>query len=69
MYPTCGATDDLHFDHILPYSKPFGTVIAHVGFVVILAGFVVSATTGFKDDTFIAPVGVPSRWATAPAWW
>ena len=38
---------------------PFGTVIAHVSFVVILAGFVVSATTGFKDDTFIAPVGVP----------
>lgn len=38
---------------------PFGTVMAHLSFVVILAGFVVSANTGFKDNNFIAPVGVP----------
>jgi cytochrome c biogenesis protein len=37
---------------------PFGTVVAHLSFVVIMAGFVVSGTIGFKDDSFIAPVGV-----------
>ncbi len=36
---------------------PFGTVIAHVSFVVILLGFFLSATTGFKDQSFVAPVG------------
>ena len=38
---------------------PFGTVVAHLSFVIIMAGFVVSGTLGFKDDSFIAPVGVP----------
>ena len=37
---------------------PFGTVLAHLSFVIILAGFVVSATQGFKEAEFIAPVGV-----------
>jgi cytochrome c biogenesis protein len=36
---------------------PFGTVIAHLSFVVILVGFFLSATTGFKDTSFTAPVG------------
>jgi cytochrome c biogenesis protein len=36
---------------------PFGTVMAHLSFVVILLGFFFSATTGFKDTQFIAPVG------------
>jgi cytochrome c biogenesis protein len=36
---------------------PFGTVIAHVSFVVILLGFFLSATTGFKDTDFTVPVG------------
>jgi cytochrome c biogenesis protein len=36
---------------------PFGTVIAHVSFVIILVGFFLSATTGFKNSNFIAPVG------------
>ena len=36
---------------------PFGTVIAHLSFVVILLGFFLSATTGFKDTQFVAPVG------------
>ena len=35
---------------------PFGTVMAHLSFVVILLGFFLSATTGFKDTT-MAPVG------------
>lgn len=38
---------------------PFGTVVAHISIIVIMLGFVVSATTGFKDKDFIAPVGVP----------
>jgi len=36
---------------------PFGTVMAHVSFVIILVGFFLSATTGFKDTSFTAPVG------------
>ena len=36
---------------------PFGTVIAHLSFVLILLGFFLSATTGFKDTQFTAPVG------------
>jgi cytochrome c biogenesis protein len=36
---------------------PFGTVVAHLSFVVILIGFFLSATTGFKDSSFTAPVG------------
>ena len=36
---------------------PFGTVMAHLSFVVILLGFFLSATTGFKDTQFTAPVG------------
>ena len=36
---------------------PFGTVVAHLSFVVILVGFFLSATTGFKDTQFIVPVG------------
>ena len=36
---------------------PFGTVVAHLSFVVILVGFFLSATTGFKNTQFIVPVG------------
>jgi cytochrome c biogenesis protein len=36
---------------------PFGTVMAHLSFVVILLGFFLSATTGFKNTQFVAPVG------------
>ena len=36
---------------------PFGTVVAHLSFVVILLGFFLSATTGFKDTQFTAAVG------------
>jgi len=36
---------------------PFGTVMAHLSFVIILLGFFLSATTGFKDTNFTAPVG------------
>lgn len=37
---------------------PFGTVVAHLSFVIILAGFVVSASMGFRDEQFIAPIDV-----------
>jgi cytochrome c biogenesis protein len=36
---------------------PFGTVIAHLSFVVILLGFFLSATTGFKDPQVTVAVG------------
>ena len=36
---------------------PFGTVVAHLSFVVILLGFFVSATTGFKDTNVTVAVG------------
>ena len=36
---------------------PFGTVMAHLSFVLILAGFFLSATTGFKDTNVVVPVG------------
>jgi len=36
---------------------PFGTVIAHLSFVVILLGFFLSATTGFKNPQFTIAVG------------
>jgi len=37
---------------------PFGTVVAHLSIIVIMLGFVVSATTGFREDGFVAPVGI-----------
>lgn len=40
---------------------PFGTVIAHIAFVVIMAGFVVTATTGFRDESFTLTVGIPAE--------
>ena len=36
---------------------PFGTVIAHVSFVLILMGVLLTAATGFKNNQFAAPVG------------
>jgi cytochrome c biogenesis protein len=36
---------------------PFGTVVTHLSFVLILLGFVLSATTGFKDTQVAVPVG------------
>lgn len=36
---------------------PFGTVVTHLSFVLILVGFVLSATTGFKESDLAVPVG------------
>ena len=38
---------------------PFGTVVAHLSFLVIMVGFVVSAAFGFRVESFIAPIGTP----------
>lgn len=36
---------------------PFGTVIAHLAFVIILVGVFVTSTFGYRDDSFTVPVG------------
>lgn len=36
---------------------PFGTVVAHISFVIIVIGVMLSGSTGFKDTQFAAPVG------------
>jgi cytochrome c biogenesis protein len=36
---------------------PFGTVLAHLSFVLILVGFYLTSTVGFKDTNFVAPIG------------
>lgn len=38
---------------------PFGTALAHVAFVVIMAGFVVSSVAGFRDEQFTLTIGHP----------
>lgn len=40
---------------------PFGTVLAHTAFVIIMAGFVVSSLTGFRDQQFTLTVGYPKE--------
>jgi cytochrome c biogenesis protein len=36
---------------------PFGTVMAHLSFVLIIIGVFFSTTMGFKDQNFVAPIG------------
>ncbi len=36
---------------------PFGRIVVHLSFVIILAGAVVTATDGFRDEAFAVPVG------------
>lgn len=38
---------------------PFGTVLAHLAFVIIMAGFVISSLTGFRDEQFTLTIGHP----------
>ncbi len=40
---------------------PFGTAIAHLAFIVIMAGFLVSSFTGFRDNQFTLTVGRPAE--------
>lgn len=37
--------------------SPFGRIVAHLSFVVILAGAVITATGGFRDEAFAVPIG------------
>lgn len=38
---------------------PFGTAAAHLGYVVVMAGFLVSSFAGFRIDNFDLTVGIP----------
>lgn len=38
---------------------PFGTVLAHISFLIIMLGFVVSAAFGFRIEALTAPIGTP----------
>ncbi|SDL08044.1 cytochrome c biogenesis protein ResB [Tessaracoccus oleiagri] len=38
---------------------PLGTAVSHTGYVVIMAGFLVSAVAGFRVDNFDLTVGIP----------
>ncbi len=40
---------------------PFGTAIAHLGIVVIMAGFLLSSLTGFRDEQFTLTIGHPTE--------
>lgn len=40
---------------------PFGTAVAHVGIVVIMAGFLLSSLTGFRDEQFTLTIGHPTE--------
>lgn len=36
---------------------PFGRIVAHLSFVIILLGATLTATAGFRDESFAVPVG------------
>lgn len=38
---------------------PFGTAVAHAGYVVVMAGFLLSSFTGFRIESFELTVGIP----------
>ncbi|RRD47202.1 cytochrome c biogenesis protein ResB [Tessaracoccus sp. OH4464_COT-324] len=40
---------------------PFGTAAAHAGYVIVMAGFVVSSFTGFRLEGFDLTVGIPKE--------
>lgn len=40
---------------------PFGTAVAHVAFVVIMAGFLLSSMTGFRNDQFTLTIDRPAE--------
>jgi cytochrome c biogenesis protein len=49
--------DDVHVCADRFRWAPFGRIVAHVSFVVIIAGAVLTATGGFRDEAFAVPVG------------
>lgn len=40
---------------------PFGTAVAHLAFVVIMTGFLVSSMTGFRNEHFTLTIGRPAE--------
>lgn len=40
---------------------PFGTAVAHVAFVLIMAGFLISSLTGFRDEQFALTIDRPAE--------
>lgn len=40
---------------------PFGTAVAHLAFVIIMAGFLISSMTGFRDEQFTLTIGRPAE--------
>lgn len=46
-----------YVDHF--HYGPFGTVFAHLAFILIMAGFLVSSVFGFRNDAFSLTVGYP----------
>ena len=40
---------------------PFGTALAHLSFILIMAGFLISSLTGFRDEDFALAVGYPQE--------
>ncbi len=57
LEPGDGNTRAFYLDRL--WWAPFGTVVAHIAFVVIMAGFMVTALTGFRDDQFTLTIGHP----------
>ncbi len=49
--------DDVHVCADRFRWSPLGRIVAHLSFVVILVGAVVTATGGFRDEAFAVPVG------------
>jgi cytochrome c biogenesis protein len=49
--------DDIHICADRFRWSPFGRIVAHLSFVVILVGAVVTATGGFRNEAFAVPVG------------
>lgn len=54
---TASQGDDVHVCADRFRWAPFGRIIAHLAFVVIVIGAVVTGTTGFRDESFAIPVG------------
>lgn len=56
VIPSAGAEDSGFYADRFRFA-PFGTVVAHTAFVIILAGVLVTSLFGFRNDNFSAPVG------------
>jgi len=53
--------DDVHICADRFRWGPFGRIVAHLSFVVILIGAALTATSGFRDEGFAVPVGQTAK--------